>query len=437
MIPSPRTLMSALALLACAHACAQSAASSTVVVAGKRTDVINEVDRKVYRVDNDLQASSGSAADILNNIPSVDIDIDGNPSLRGDASVTVLIDGKPAGQMQGKNRGVALQSLPAAQIARIEIMTSPSAEFSPDGSGGIINIVTRSTRKTGRSATLGASVGDHGRRNANASGGLNTGPLSLDGAIDLRRDVRERTLTTDSVAGVEVDHADRFEHNVKDRIGLRAGAKWSPSERQSVGLELEYANRADQRAFQERAVSGDAIEHRTGRGGEPRIDAGASLSAEQKLAHEGEAISLFLQRTHARETEQLTSDTLDGEGALRLRAHDGVEQLFGMSKATLAYVRALDGATILKLAWTRSATTPASTISSQARPVARPWWPTRPSTAAFATASAPTPPMPAGAASYPRWRCWPACATNTSRSTRANDCQANMVSSTTPNSTQR
>lgn len=352
MFPLHRTMLSTLVLMAFTYcATAQNTGTpTTVVVAGKRTDVINEVDRKVYRVDNDLQATSGSAADVLNNIPSVDIDIDGNPSLRGDPGVTVLIDGKPAGQMQGKNRGAALQSLPAAQIARIEIITSPSAEFKPDGSGGIINIVTRSTRKAGRSAVLTANLGDHGRRNVNASGSLNTGPLSVDGGIDLRRDVRERVLDTDTATGARRDHAHRLEGNVKGRIGARLGIKFSPNVRQTLGLSLDYANRSDRRDFQERAIAGDgAVELRVGRGGEPRTDAGASLDFQQKLAHEGEAVSLFLQRTHSKETEQLTSDTLDSAGLVRLRERDGVEQLFGMSKATLAYVRPLDAATSLKL----------------------------------------------------------------------------------------
>jgi outer membrane cobalamin receptor len=138
---------------------AQDVAPSTVVVAGKRADVINKIDRKVYRNDADIQASTGNAADLLNNIPAVDIDVDGNVTLRGDASVTVLVDGMPSSQMQGAARGGALMGLSAADIEQIEIITSPSAEFKPDGTGGIINIVTKKSRKPGGAGQLLAKIG--------------------------------------------------------------------------------------------------------------------------------------------------------------------------------------------------------------------------------------------------------------------------------------
>ena len=124
-------------------AAAPAQAPTTVTVTGQRAAVVNRVDRKVYRIDQDLQATTGSAGDVLRDLPSVEVDADGNISLRGDSSVTVLIDGKPVSQMQGANRAAALQSIPAGDIEQVEVVTAPSAEFKPDGSGGIINIVTR------------------------------------------------------------------------------------------------------------------------------------------------------------------------------------------------------------------------------------------------------------------------------------------------------
>ena len=353
------TLLSPLALLAFAShanaeapaaAAAATATASTVIVAGKRTDVINEIDRKVYRTDNDLQASSGSAADILNNIPSVDVDIDGNLSLRGDAGVTVLIDGQPSGQMQGKNRGAVLQALSAADIAQIEVITSPSAEFKPDGSGGIINIVTRKSRKSGRSTVLAANLGNDGRRNANLAGSVNTGPLAFDGNLDVRRDYRERALDTDTRAngGASV-HSHQDEQSLKERVGARIGLKLTPNERQSLGLALDYATRQDRRSLAEHngSASGPAYE-RSGTGGEPRIDGGASLSFEQKLAREGEAVSFYLQRSHSKETEELTADTRDAASLALAREYTALRQAFDVAKAALAYARPLDDGGKLK-----------------------------------------------------------------------------------------
>jgi hypothetical protein len=91
-----------------------------VVGAGKRANVVDKIDRKVCRADADLQSATGSAADILNNIPLVEDDIDGSLSLRGNSSVTVLIDGKPSGQMQGAGSSSALRGFTAVDIEQIK-----------------------------------------------------------------------------------------------------------------------------------------------------------------------------------------------------------------------------------------------------------------------------------------------------------------------------
>ena len=122
-------------------ACSSAKAWETFWSAGKPAS--SSRDRFHPYVDQDLQATTGSAGDVLRDLPSVEVDADGNISLRGDLSVTVLIDGKPVSQMQGANRAAALQSISAGDIEQIEVITAPSAEFKPDGSGGIINIVTK------------------------------------------------------------------------------------------------------------------------------------------------------------------------------------------------------------------------------------------------------------------------------------------------------
>src|ERR1044071_9149265 len=96
-----------------------------IVVTGSRPAVENRVDRKIYAVSGDLQADLGSAADVLRNVPSVSIDIDGNPSLRGDSGVQILVDGRYRPEFNGSNRGAALEQLAANGIDRIEVMTNP------------------------------------------------------------------------------------------------------------------------------------------------------------------------------------------------------------------------------------------------------------------------------------------------------------------------
>ena len=101
-----------------------------VVVTGQVAPVLTSIDRKSYSVAGDLQAQGGGAiADVLRNVPAVEVDVQGNVSLRGDSNVTILIDGKPSSLFQGDNKGQALQSLPADSIDRVEVITNPSAEF--------------------------------------------------------------------------------------------------------------------------------------------------------------------------------------------------------------------------------------------------------------------------------------------------------------------
>jgi outer membrane receptor protein involved in Fe transport len=333
-----------------------AAPPAQIVVAGKRPEVITEVDRRVYRTDADLQATSGSAADVLNNIPSVDVDIDGNLSLRGDSTVTVLIDGKPSGQMQGKNRGAALQGMAAADIAQIEVMTAPSAEFKPDGTGGVINIVTKKNRKSGRSSVVSANLGNNGRRSANLSSSYNSDLFSADGAVELRRDYRDRLLDNTAstlVAGernTSQTHID--EVSERTRIGVKGGVKYHPDARRTLSLSVDLAKRQDQRSLQENAsgTSPDDATTRSSRGSEPRTDAGAAFNFEQKLGREGESFSLYWQRSHSVETEDYAGRTVNLEPATApLATASYFQQRYDVTKWTAAYARPLDGGANLKL----------------------------------------------------------------------------------------
>src|SRR5262249_36610242 len=109
------------------------------------------------------QTTTGSVADALRNVPSVDVDMSGNVTIRGDQNVQILVDGQPSSLFKGAGAGQALLSLPADQYERVEVMTNPSAAYSPNGSGGVINLITKKTRKAGRSGSLRAAQGTAGR----------------------------------------------------------------------------------------------------------------------------------------------------------------------------------------------------------------------------------------------------------------------------------
>ena len=153
-----------------------------VTVTAQRSPVKLEVDRKSFDVSQDISNAGGSASDVLENIPSVEVDNDGNVSLRGNSSVEVWINGKASG-LTSDNRAEILQQLPAESIDRIEVIDNPSAKFSAEGSAGIINIVLKRDRKAGYYGSLQA--GGNSRGGANASGNINFNTGRWEGFLNI------------------------------------------------------------------------------------------------------------------------------------------------------------------------------------------------------------------------------------------------------------
>jgi len=146
-----------------------------VEVVGQGTTVKFEVDKKVFSVDQNIAAAGGSASEVLQNIPSVTVDNEGNVALRNSSDVEVWINGKPSG-LTAENRGQILQQMPAESIESIEVMTNPSAKFKAEGSAGIINLVLKKNRKAGYYGSV--SAGGLYNTNANKLGGTLGGNFS-------------------------------------------------------------------------------------------------------------------------------------------------------------------------------------------------------------------------------------------------------------------
>jgi len=162
-----------------------------ITVTADRTAPRASIDSVSYSLADDLQATTGSLADALRNIPSVDVDPNGNVSLRGDSNVTILVDGRPSALMSGPGRAQVILQTPADQYARIEIMTNPSAAYRPDGSGGIINLISRpNVVRAGRthSGSIRANIGTEGRYNFGFNGAVTRGDLTLTGDLGYRHD---------------------------------------------------------------------------------------------------------------------------------------------------------------------------------------------------------------------------------------------------------
>jgi len=274
------------------------------------------LDRRVYAITTDLQAATGVAADILNQIPSVDVDADGNVSLRGDPNVTILVDGKPSAQFSGASRGLALQQFPAQDIDRIEVMTNPPAQYKAEGSAGVINIITRKNRKPGLSGTADLSVGDKRRFVAALSGAYNVGRLKLNGSFTLRQDDKERQVTdhrtaVDPTTGAPVKSQETIdEHFIRLTPQVKLGADYDLNARQSVSVSLSHREQTGKRFFLQNDQSGpvtgppDTIADRHSDGYEWNIDEGENVRFDQKLWRPGELLSLAYQRSVYRERER-------------------------------------------------------------------------------------------------------------------------------------
>lgn len=153
-----------------------------VTVTGQRATMKLEVDRKSFDVGQLISNAGQAASDVLDNIPSIEVDNDGNVSLRGNSSVEVWINGKASG-LTSDNRAQILQQLPAESIDRIEVIDNPSAKFSAEGSAGIINIVLKKDRKAGYYGSVQA--GGDTRGGANTSFNVNYNSRLIDSYINL------------------------------------------------------------------------------------------------------------------------------------------------------------------------------------------------------------------------------------------------------------
>ncbi len=136
------------------------------VLAGEGVEVVAEraameyhIDKKVINVSQQTTSISGTAVDVLENVPSVTVDVEGNVSLRGSGSFTVLIDNRPT----ILDASDALQQIPASAIENIEIITNPSAKYDPDGTAGIINVIMKKNQGATRSGIVNINGGSHGR----------------------------------------------------------------------------------------------------------------------------------------------------------------------------------------------------------------------------------------------------------------------------------
>tara|TARA_B110000003_G_scaffold132194_1_gene134237 strand:- start:1892 stop:4333 length:2442 start_codon:yes stop_codon:yes gene_type:complete len=156
-----------------------------VELVGERTEVEIRLDKRIYNVGKDITVRGGSVADVLDNVPSVSVDVEGNVALRGNQNVRILINGKPSG-LVGLSGPQGLRSLPAESIEKVEVVTSPSARYEASGTAGILNVILKKEELEGFNGSFILNGGAPTTYGGNATLNWRTKKLNIFSTTSLR-----------------------------------------------------------------------------------------------------------------------------------------------------------------------------------------------------------------------------------------------------------
>ncbi|THD81811.1 MAG: TonB-dependent receptor [Phenylobacterium sp.] len=299
-----------------------------LTVTGQSNAIHTDIDKRSYDITKDLQTQTGSIADALRNVPSVDVDVQGNVSLRGDSNVTIMIDGKPSSLFSGPARGQVLQSMPASAFERVEVMTNPSAAYRPDGSAGIINLIPKSAKAIGRSGSARVNLGPEGRANLGLSGYSVSKTLTLSGDavyVHDRQDVNslDERSRLDPATARFLDSTQDTVANSKVNVVVGRGAfDYNPDAKTQITGELRgtgvYVKAKDASLFTGVAPGGVLPEgfDRTGDTSFDRTNVAAQGGWRRKFAGEDHVLSVDLTEEHTDSSRDRAATTLSTTPAL-------------------------------------------------------------------------------------------------------------------------
>ena len=168
-----------------------------VEVRAERTQVEIRLDKKIYNVGQDITVKGGNVSDVLANIPSIDVDFDGNISLRGNNNVRILINGKPSG-LVGLSGPQGLRSLPSESIEKVEVVTSPSARYSAEGTAGILNIILKKQNLLGFNGNFNMNLGIPRNEGVNGTLNVRNEKVNLFGTVNLSNSENSGTFFSET-----------------------------------------------------------------------------------------------------------------------------------------------------------------------------------------------------------------------------------------------
>lgn len=211
-----------------------------VTVVAEKNLIDFQIDKKVVNVEKNISAAGGTAVDALQNVPSIDTDIEGNVTLRGSSEYTVLIDGRPT-ILESSD---ALNQMPASLIKSIEIITNPSAKYDPDGTAGIINIITKKEGSSGFTGLVNLSYGTGPLYAGDVFFKLTGKKYSISGGIDYNDRSFDMEYYTDQLSFF----SDRTESLIyegektvrRDRAGINAAFDYKLTKNNTLSLQAKY-----------------------------------------------------------------------------------------------------------------------------------------------------------------------------------------------------
>lgn len=213
-----------------------------VTVTAEKSHINYKLDRKVINVSQDINSTGATAVEVLENTPSITVDIEGNVALRGSSNFTVLIDGKPS-VLDGSD---ALQQIPSSTIENIEIITNPSAKYDPDGIGGIINVILKKNTGGGLNGISNISGSSNGSYKTDILLNYKTSKYNLFGSVDYNKmnrngtfDSKNENYYTDSTF---FRHSNGDREMYRDGLVFKTGGDYYINDNITLSTALNYGN---------------------------------------------------------------------------------------------------------------------------------------------------------------------------------------------------
>ena len=335
-----------------------------VELIGEQTQVEIRLDKRIYNVGKDITVRGGSVADVLGNIPSITVDVEGNIALRGNNNVRILINGKPSG-LVGISGPNGLRQLPSESIEKVEVITSPSARYDAEGTGGILNIILKKQERSGFNGNFNINGGVPETFRGTATVNWKTKKLNLFSTNTIgRRTSISNGLSENEYFNGEDTNSYLFEkgktNRERDQLFLSLGAEYFINDSSSFTLngffrDNEGINDGVVTINELNAKGGNPISTNERRQYEPEFDESFQISGlyEKKFNDKGHELSATYQYEESAEDELAEITSLQTFPFIRINDNEEVNTKESQKRilAQVDYVYPLDENTQVELGY--------------------------------------------------------------------------------------